>query len=61
MKKYYKKVYSHYEKAFFDILKKSNRRDIFNIAIIMKRIKIINNNKRFSNVFNFYDVKDRNK
>ena len=43
---------------FLTFLKKSNRRDIFDIAIIIKRIKIINNNKRYSNIFNFYDVKN---
>ena len=29
--------------------------------MIIKRIKIFNNNKRYSNILNFYNVKDRNK
>ena len=61
MKKYYKKIRFRYKSASLNILKGNNRRDIFIIIIIIKRIGIINNNKRYSNILNFYDVKNRNK
>ena len=52
-KGYYEKVYFYYKNVFLNILKGNNRRDIFIIAIIIKRTKIINNNKRYSNISNF--------
>ena len=61
IKEYYKKVYSRYKNASFNIFKKNNRRDIYIIAIITERIEIINNNKRYSNILNFYNVKNRDK
>ena len=61
IKEYYKTIRFRYENVSLNIFKENNRRDIFIIAIITKRIKIINNNKRYSNIFKFYDVKNRDK
>ena len=60
-KKHYKKIYFYYKNAFLDISRENNRRYIFIITIITKYIEIINNNKRYSNTLNFYNVKNRDK
>ena len=58
---YYKKVYFRYKNVSFNVFRGSNQRDISIIVITMKRIEIINNNKRYSNISNFYSVKNRDK